>query len=358
MSSNVTNSGDRWEHGSEFHWDGAIDPRGEFDQHPWSGQGISFGSGRDALRAMSRIGRDFFRWKKLYVPSFLCQEVVGALVSEGIQIESYPDDPHTAIEAPCPSFSEALLVVNTFGVRPRWTRPSVCSGVVIEDHTHDPWSEWAWTSDADYCVVSLRKTLPVPDGGVLWSPRGQLVPARPVLTPAHHTAATRKLEAMLLKALYLNGYPVEKKTFRDLAVEGEKEIASGEISAIDQVSAALVSIIHSIKWREQRRQNHTHLTAQLNGIADLNVIEAKDPGSCPFSVILVCCDTKIRDRLRQKLIEQRIYPTVLWPLESCAVAVPEVSVALSRRVLSLHCDGRYDRPDMDRVAEAVVKSLA
>jgi len=163
---------------------------------------------------------------------------------------------------------------------------------------------------------------------------------------------------MLLKALYLDGYPVDKITFRDLAVDGEKEIASGEISAIDQVSAALVSIIHPIKWREQRRQNHAHLAAQLNRMADLDVIEAKDPGSCPFSVILVCRDTTIRDRLRQKLIEQRIYPAVLWPLDSCAVAVPEASVALSRRVLSLHCDGRYDKPDMDRVAEAVVKSLA
>ncbi|HNR13146.1 MAG TPA: hypothetical protein PKM59_07535 [Thermodesulfobacteriota bacterium] len=354
----MPNRKDRWEHGSEFHWIGAIDSRGESDQHPWSGQGLSFGSGRDALRALSQIGRDFLGWKKLYVPSFLCQEVVGALVGEGIRIESYPDDPQTAIEAPCPNYDEALLVVNTFGLRPRWRRPAGSAGAVIEDHTHDPWSDWARSSEADYCIASLRKTLPVPDGGVLWSPKGQLIPGRPVLTPAHHTAATRKLEAMLLKALYLDGYPVEKKTFRDLAIDGEKEIASGEISAIDHVSAALVSIIHPIKWREQRRQNHAHLAAHLIGMADLDVIEVKDSGSCPFSVIVVCRDNRIRDRLRQKLIEQRIYSAVLWPLESCAVAVPEASVALSRCVLSLHCDGRYDKPDMDRVAEAVVKSIA
>ena len=66
-----------------------------------------------------------------------------------------------------------VVGVNYFGVREAepwqaWRERTEC--ILVEDHAHDPASAWATTSTADYAFSSLRKTLPVPDGAILWSP--------------------------------------------------------------------------------------------------------------------------------------------------------------------------------------------
>jgi hypothetical protein len=348
----------RWEHGSEFHWLGPAGPVGPPPTHPWAGRGTLFGSGRDALRALIRFGGGALGWERVFVPSFLCQEVVGALVSEGLGVEAYYDDPREPIDAPCPGPGDALLIVNTFGVRARWRRPNGCAGAVIEDHTHDPWSTWARTSDADYCLASLRKTLPMPDGGVIWSPAGLQLPDAPGLTPAHAAASARKLEAMLLKAFFLHGHAVEKDVFRTLAVAGEAAISTEEVSAMSPVSVAIINCLDMAWWRKRRFDNLALLVDRLGKRSEITVLRPKEQGACPFSAVLVCADPSIRDRLRRGLIERRVYPAVLWPLEERALDLPERSVELSRRVLSLHCDGRYGEADMVRVASAVVESLS
>jgi hypothetical protein len=53
---------------------------------------------------------------------------------------------------------------------PGWEeRRAASEWLLVEDHSHDPFSPWAVGSSADYAFCSLRKTLPVPDGGLLWS---------------------------------------------------------------------------------------------------------------------------------------------------------------------------------------------
>ena len=348
---------DRWEHGSEFHWFAAARSKVKPAGHPWLGRALLFGSGRDGLRSLIRHGAEVLGWKRILVPSFLCQEVVAALISESLRVEAYQDDPQEQIHAPHPGRGDALLVVNTFGVRPRWRRPRACAGAVIEDHTHDPWSHWAQTSDADYCVASLRKTLPVPDGGVVWSPREEPMPAVPELTAAHHAAASRKLEAMLLKALFLEGGCVKKEAFRSLALSGEGGIANPEVSTIHPVSAAVVDSMQPAPWRARRIKNFRTLTRCLDDRPEFTILHPRGRGSCAFSAVLVCAESSIRNRLLCGLIERRIYPAVLWPLEERRLDLPLQSVELSRRVLSIHCDGRYDEADMVRVASAIAASL-
>lgn len=349
--------GEQWEHGSEFHWVGA-GPVVDLPTHPWSAGGLMLGSGRDALRLLVRWAVRRLGWKRVLVPSFLCQEVVGALISEAITVEAYEDDPREAIRAPCLDPGDVLLIVNTFGVRPRWLRPESCVGFVIEDHTHDPWSDWARTSEADYCIASLRKTLPIPDGGVLWSPIRSSLPDEPELTPEHSAAAARKLEAMVLKALFLEGHAVKKSTWRTLANEGEATISSSEVSLMTAVASSLANCLDWARWRTQRFENFRFLVDRFGDRRDLTVLSPAEHNSCPFSVILICKDSEIRDRLRRALIERRVYPAVLWPLEERALSLPHQSIELSRRVLSLHCDGRYGEADMERVARTVVESLA
>lgn len=344
-----------WEHGSEFPWIDAVKSTYKPCVHPWSVGSVRFGSGRDAIRALLRHGASTLNWRRVFVPSFTCPEVVNAVVSEDLDAKIYLDDPRQAI-SPCHLGSkDALIVTNTFGMRSRWHNSEGLAGALIEDHTHDPWSDWAQASEADYCIASLRKTLPIPDGAMLWSPTGRSLPKQPMLTEFHQFAVSRKIDGMLLKYLYLAGCDVNKETYRSLLISGEERIATIELSDMHPVSRALIDNINTLTWRESRQDNYSILAKRLVDIPGIELITPVDTGSCPFSMILVCDDANIRESLRSWLIEHRIYPAVLWPLDSMKSVLSEASIELSRCILSLPCDGRYDSVHMEQVADVFLR---
>src|SRR5690606_7795309 len=131
-------------------------------------QGRLYGSGRDALRALLRHGKTQLGWQRLLIPSYFCQDVAASFTRE-LPTEVYVDRPGLRPDerAIATREGDAVLNVNLFGFRTAQWAFKLPGVAVIEDHTHDPWSAWAATSQADFAVASLRKTLPLPDGGVL-----------------------------------------------------------------------------------------------------------------------------------------------------------------------------------------------
>ena len=160
------------------------------------------------------------------------------------------------------------------------------------------------------------------------------------------------------KARYLSGEAVSKDTFRATMLAGESEIASGAISAISPASLELLSGFPTVSWRATRRENAEHLRALL---ADLEGVEmlSWNEGSTPFSAILVSPDRGARDQLRAHLIASSIYPAILWPVAEAELdGITALDRSLADRILSVHCDGRYGRSDMDRLAEAISGGLS
>lgn len=60
--------------------------------------------------------------------------------------------------------------MNYFGLRTSRSNQSLPIPV-IEDHSHDLLGRWPLYSDADWCIASIRKTLPTIEGGMVWSPK-------------------------------------------------------------------------------------------------------------------------------------------------------------------------------------------
>ncbi|HSD66851.1 MAG TPA: hypothetical protein VLF95_09130 [Vicinamibacteria bacterium] len=338
----------RWEHGSFFH----LSRQTGVLEAPWSGRRSTlWGSGRDAMRALLAWGREELGFERVLVPSFFCPDVTAALARE-LPVAVYPDGP----EDPLPARVEAgdrdvLLVVNTYGRR-AGPRPDTAA-VVLEDHSHDPLSPWAFESAADYAVASLRKTLPLPDGGVLWSPKGRDLPAERGPTPAHARATSDRLVAMAWKRQYLEGRAVGKDAFLARARAGEAAIGGGGISGITRLSRERLAALPSRAWRERRARNLTAFACALGEVPGVRRLEA------PFAATLLFDCPGRREQVRSALLAARVYPAVLWPLEpSVHPGVPPRHRDLSRRVLSLHCDFRYGERDMERVAEAVRRAAA
>ncbi len=343
---------DRWEHGSEFHWS-SHPLQAQPDEVPWT-KGVVLGCGRDALRLLAAHGRLARGWKRLWVPSYLCQEVVHALLGTGVPVAVYPDGPMSAAPVlPAMDTGDALLLVNYFGLRPG-PSPELPLGIdLVEDHTHDPSSPWARTSKASFCMASLRKTLPVPDGGVLWSPCGQTLPEQPGVTAERAAASSRKLAAMLLKSMYLAGHSVQKQSYRDAACLGEERLAAGAVSGMPETTRAMLPGFPLEAWRSRRRRNHALLRERFVSARRVRVLEPYSEECVPFSAILVFDEAHHCEDVRRRLTAARIYPAVLWPLTTMALKLPEEALNLSQRLLSIHCDQRYGSEDMERVAAAM-----
>jgi len=348
---------DRWEIGSEYHWIGFAAP-GDEEPAPWS-SGLPVFSGRDALRMLLAHGVQQRGWLRLWVPEYYCQHVAAALVRPGLELVPYPDHPlRRGPDMPDALPGDAILVMNYFGLREAVHAPRREGVEVIEDHSHDPWSPWARTSTADFCIASLRKTLPLPDGGALWSPRLHALPPAPRLSPQRRRAAATKLAAMILKAMYLDGHPVEKADYRALALRGERGLAAAGTSAMSDVARAVLRSFPAESWRRTRAENYGLLHSLVAGVAGVGwarVLEPAAGAGVPFSFVVVTDSAERRERVRLRLIERSVFPAVLWPLERTLLPVGDEARGLSRRLLSIHCDGRYGADDMHRVGDLLVR---
>lgn len=349
-----------WEHGSELTLPWAVpqEPPDAGPSYPWT-EARLYGSGRDALRALLRHGNRQHGWRRLWVPSYLCQEVAGAARLE-IPLEVYEDRPSmvnatgflTEVRD-----GDVVYRVNTFGLRDVSWKIDSDVVTVIEDHTHDPWSPWAASSSADFALASLRKTLPLPDGGALWSPRGLMLPPPLPVTAARQRSAEAKFAGQTLKALYLAGCPMDKETFRQLCIKGEEDIASGDPSGMSDIARALLEAFPTHTWREQRRANFELVAGQLRLPHDYALLSPAS-GACAFALVLRCPSRSARDSLRRALIGNGVYPAVLWPLDNpIADPIEAAAVELSERLLSLHCDYRYDAAHMNRLASIMADEL-
>jgi hypothetical protein len=344
------------EYGSFLHWF-SFDPPAVPVSHPWGDDCVLFASGVDALRGLLEHGRSTRGWQRLWAPSYFCQEVMRGLLTAGLQVLLYDYGP----EDTCPLGArirakpgDVVLRVNFFGLHDRLSTDGIDRNHVeiLDDHTHDPWSDWAYTSDADWCVVSPRKTLPLPGGGVLWSPRRHPLPAPSPVTDARRIATFEKLTAMVLKGLYLQGHPLDREVHLRLNDAAEDHMEAGEVSGIPEWIGDLLKCFPVEEWREHRRNNCRAVSNVLKGLPWLKVLEADGGGrTCQFAGVVLFDSEERRDFVRQELRDRRIFLTALWELDDAAIpGIPEEHRRFSKTLLCIPCDARYDRATIEQVS--------
>jgi hypothetical protein len=341
----------RWELGSEFHWMGLP----EKPLLPWPSGSVWFMLARHAVAALVRMHvSDGFT---LWLPSYFCPEVAECC-GQYCPIRQYRDLPtwhEPDWKSLQPRRNDMVLAVNYFGVREfgvwrRWRESTPC--VLIEDHTHDPGSEWVLSSTAEYALASIRKTLPVADGAILWSPRGLSLPEQSLVNDWSGPAL--KLAAMIYKHEYLSGAETAglKDRFRRLQLDGEKMLRGSEISAISPGSLAYLSEGAPISWRQQRATNARRLVDNLAVQQDIKCLfTAWSEGAVPFVVPLLFDSRNERDVYQSQLQQENIYCPVHWVCQTEDLHALE----LSEKILSLPIDQRYTEEDMDRISNAILK---
>jgi hypothetical protein len=346
---------DRWEVGSEFEW--ASIPDGP--REPLPEPHVLFALAQHGLVAIIQHLAGGGPSPELWLPEYYCPPVVKAWQHAGIPLRTYVDDP---LE-PAPQFDTlrprggaVVLAVNFFGTRAGgpWRSWQAANDDVqlVEDHSHDPAGPWASSSTADYAFASLRKTLPIPDGGVVWSPAGHPLPQSPARTDL--TGSSFKLAAMILKSEHLSGASLKGADYRELQTRGEATLLASRDLAIAPWSRMLIEPGIPMKWRERRRRN-VEAFFELTGSdrrfrSALNKPEGR---ACPFNAVVVFAEPAERDAVQRVLVVNHVYPTVHWAQPGAISARVRF---LADRILTIPLDQRYDVVDVQRVVEIISSS--
>ena len=342
----------RDEIGGDFDWQW---PRETGTRLSWPQGSVFYSTGRSFLAAVCRTVAGATRRSRLWIPSYFCQEVVEHLRFAACSLafyEDYPDWPAPDFDSLKSQPGDLVLAVNYFGVRqaaPWNTWRSVAPGVVlIEDHTHDPWSLWARSSEADYAFASLRKTLPIPDGALVWSPRGLVIPE-----PAEgtHRGSAIRLAGMMRKRIYLqstgNGTRL-KESFRSMQRNGELLLCNQDAPHMSEWAETLLASGAPSHFRA-RRENNVQALLRLVPRSDLAepLFDSWPEGHCPFNPVLLFRQPSDRESARTLLINADIYAPVHWPIPH---AQSGRALDLSLRLLTIPVDYRCEESQLERVA--------
>ncbi len=297
-----------------------------------------------------------YGWKRIWMPDYFCYEVIDTIIKQtGVEVLFYADSPldECKVESLPYEGGDVLLRMNFFGIRGQRNNKNVpCP--VIEDHSHDPFGHWALYSDADWCISSIRKILPLPEGGMMWSPKGHSLTVDLQPSNENEQIAATRWEGMEMKAAYLKGDTVSKEEFRKRYTETEEFFDKAEPAVIDNRSCDVVSKKLDINlWQGAKRKNWLLLESLVNQDS-CKVMIPEDEFCTPFSLILQMESKEQRDALRKRLIEACVYPAILWMVPESA---SESSKDFSKRMLSIHCDGRYTEEDVRQLAGLLNKAL-
>lgn len=297
-----------------------------------------------------------YGWKRIWMPDYFCKEVIDTIKEQtGIEMMFYKDNALHEGQVENLPFEEGdvLLRMNFFGMRgQRNNKMTLCP--VIEDHTHDMFGHWSLYSDADWCISSIRKSLPLPEGGMMWSPKGHKLTVEVRPSYENEQIATTRWEGMEMKAQYLNWEAVSKDEFRKRYTGTEIWFDKAEPCLIDKRSKEYIERFDINAWQNAKRRNWKLLRSLLAGKIGMLEPEAEDESCTMFSLVLLANNNIQRETIRRRLIEHSVYPAILWQVpETAGDKVRD----FSQRMLSIHCDGRYSEDDIRHLAVIISEAL-
>lgn len=310
---------------------------------------VLFADGRHCIEALIRQ----YGWKRLWMPAYFCYNIIEYLQKKtGIEIVFYVDypgnDDRKTISELCFQEGDVLFRMNYFGLRPFRSSKDI-PVPVIEDHSHDLIGDWARNSDADWCIASLRKIIPIPEGGIVWAPKGYKLDCHLEQSSSNMALAQKRWRAMEEKSKYLAGLLDDKDSFRELYLETEDAFDDLEISSIDERSKDFLHHFDLDAWYKAKHRNWKMLS-RLSSIKGITVVLPESEELIPFSCVILFENHSERERVRKKLIDTFIYPAVLWNVPENVDR--EVS-SVSERMLSIHCDGRYNENEMQYLLNTI-----
>lgn len=312
-----------------------------------------FSSGRAALFAILQHARDINGIKRILLPDYLCSSIVNTvkackLESSFYQINSdlMPDLDFIRNEI---RPTDSVLVINYFGLlKLEYVYDEIkrinSSVLIIEDDVQALPSFLNPISDnVDFSFTSLRKWLPVPDGGLAKAKADILFPRPKDI----NTFSQYKLCGLFLKGNRNIGIK-DDSIYLDLLAKGESLIDDNLTSETSEYSMNYFSAKYPHLDFNLRKRNSDYLLTGLEKIGIKPLIEVPDDVT-PF-FIPIWLDN--RNQVRQSMFKENIFCPVHWPLDGLKI---KKGAEMAEHELSLIIDQRYTFSDLDRILGILAK---
>ena len=321
---------------------------------------LALQSGRDALKVIARE----YQPTIALLPALSCDSMTLPFTLHGHEVRYYRlkndysiDFEHLNTLIPDNQDKVLFLYMDYFGRKAanahqlQTLKKDYPSLVFIEDKTHVFLNSGPSRFMADYTVVSLRKWLSVPDGGIVWC-RGNL----------HHDDfldstefSERRLEAQCMRNRYLQTNERElKPVFRQIFSTVSNIMDTNPEPC--RMSDYSYNLICDTDWEtiaQIRQKNSSYLISSFDKCDKIKLLQPQPGISDLYVPILI----ENRDAIQRQLSQQGIYTTLIWPLSESQKKICPVSKMTEQKMLAVPCDQRYDLEDMRFIADNIVRTV-
>jgi len=224
--------------------------------------------------------------------------------------------------------------------------------IIIDDLTHSFLNNHIFSSKiSDYSIISLRKWFAIPDGGIAIS-NSDLFDKNLIVKESFYDFVRLRLKYAILKSYYLNKIINKKDSFRKIHNEAE-ELANLTIrfNAMSNISKTILNAVDFNNIISRRRMNFECLLSSFENLDEIEILSNNlKEGICPIGFPIIA--TK-RDALREYLINSNIYCPIHWLFPEEIPKKFDYSYSLSKKIITIPCDQRYSKEDMEIIARKV-----
>lgn len=318
---------------------------------PWDGPLTRYvANGRQAL---SLTAESLWRrgLRTIHVPGYLCDSMIEPFAKDW-KVVALPTTPD--LETPPDAIGSlkdsVLLNAPYFGRGPSGDMVAALRAargagvVVVTDESHRVLDEPC--IETDIRVASLRKLLPVFDGGYAIG----LPTEDTQVGPSNSDAVAQRRKAMSTKTANLSE-PQPQSSHLPMFHESERALTVDLTPRA--MSAPTLNLLRRLdlpKLAVRRRRNAEALVRALGRHSALRILNPPSATTNPSHIVLEVPDPQA---LRDWLARRRIYCPIHWPPSEL---LPDVS-DWPQRFLSVPIDHRYGVADMNHVGTAVHKGL-
>lgn len=293
--------------------------------------------------------------RQVWVPSYLCHTILDAVSLHDVELRFFEID--DALRVASRDWIEEIhendlaILIDYFGFPLEEDVAASCRKAgarVLEDASQALLKETPSPS-ADFIIYSPRKFIGVPDGGIL-----NALGDNRLSVPALETAPGKWWLKAVQSCMVRRDFDKDGKDRSWFALYQEAN-RKNPIGMYGMSDLAWSLLKHGFDYRRiaaARRENYRMLHDRL---AHLAIFPTLDPAVVPLG-FPICLPE--RERIRNRLFQDKIFPPVHWEI---AEFVPERfadSHRLSREIMTLPCDQRYNAADMERMASLILEELA
>ncbi|MCK4820159.1 DegT/DnrJ/EryC1/StrS aminotransferase family protein, partial [bacterium] len=297
---------------------------------------------------------DLLKPASVWMPSYLCPTMIEAVDQKKTNLRFYEIDYNLQISSvnwiEQIQTGDIVVLIDYFGF-PLDSKVATLAkkrgGWILEDACQDLLSKHMGQC-SDFILFSPRKFIGVPDGGIVVSCCDTQFDDIE-LEPPPESWWLKMLEATINRREF-DKYGGERYWYK-LFRETDAATTRGYYAMSELSRRLLFTAFEYSEIAQRRIENYSVLAHELRDMALFpELLEGTVPLGFPVR-------HSQRDQIRKNLFQEQIYSPVHWPLDQVTPEEFYGSRRLAEHIMTLPCDQRYDKIDMEQMAQIVLGEL-